>query len=169
MPCWGSTVCSQSTGKCLPADWRAGFSKSNHDGDASMCCMWLCRRWHKHLSFSSHKKRTQTLRGAVGRGREIPNDLHCLPTSKARSFSLPICLASHPSPSGLISNPSALFLPFLASGVAVVGSVFIGDKGIFKSEVKLRLGSAMGTCRLMMDAIKDLDMGIFRRAAYDPA
>lgn len=47
--------------------------------------------------------------------------------------------------------------------------MLIGQGGIFKSDVKVGPGNAMGTCRLMTDAIKDLDLGIFRRAAYEPA
>ena len=46
--------------------------------------------------------------------------------------------------------------------------MFIGERGIFKSGIKLWLGNVMGTCRLMTDAVKDLDLGIFRKAAYDP-
>lgn len=47
--------------------------------------------------------------------------------------------------------------------------MLIGQGGIFKSDVKVGPGNVMGTCKLMTNAIKDLDLGIFRSAAYEPA
>lgn len=43
----------------------------------------------------------------------------------------------------------------------------MGDRGIFKRESKSDW-AVLATCRLKGGAIKDLDLGIFSRAASDP-